>query len=553
MIECPERVNIAAYLPEMASTRPHQMAVAFPHGKDSSGRVAYTHLTFAQLDEDSDRLASGFLQLGFTQGMRTVLMVKPSLDFFSLTFALFKLGSVPIFIDPGMGLKNLKACLRDSEPEAFIGIAKAHLARIIFRWPKVKLRVGVGRTVPFGGYPLSRVRLLGKGAAFSMQVPKRGETAAILFTSGSTGPPKGVVYSHGVFDAQVRMLKEMYAIQPGEIDLCTFPLFALFAPALGMTAVVPEMDFTKPAHVNPENIFSALNSFGCTNMFGSPALLRRVGQWAMGKRVSAHSLRRVISAGAPVQGSILQQFTELLAPGVEVFTPYGATESLPVCSIGSQEILTETVSLTAQGKGICVGRPAPGVQVHILEITESPIPDLERAKLLKCGEIGEILVTSPSVTCAYFQKESATALAKIKAADGTVYHRMGDLGYFDSEGRVWFCGRKAHRVTTLNGMLFTVPIEGIFNQHPKVFRTALVGIGPSDAQTPVLCVELETTGFSQKQKILDELKQLAGVHSQTKEIKQFLIHPGFPVDIRHNAKIFREKLQVWAAKKLSIT
>ncbi len=310
--------------------------------------------------------------------------------------------------------------------------------------------------------------------------------AAILFTSGSTGPPKGVVYTHAMFRAQVDLLRSTYGIEPGEVDLCTFPLFALFAPALGLTSVVPEMDFTRPGRVDPSKILGPIAEFGVANLFGSPALIRRVGDHAAARGIRLPTLRRVISAGAPVPARVLARFAEALAPGVEIFTPYGATESLPVCSIGSGEILAETRGRTDAGAGVCVGRPVEGMRVAILPIRDEPIAAWSDDLDLPNGAIGEIAVAGPVVSRSYFRRDEATALAKIAdPASGAVWHRMGDVGYRDAQGRIWFCGRKSHRVQTPGGTLFTIPVEGIFNAHPLVARTALVGVGPPGQARPV--------------------------------------------------------------------
>jgi acyl-CoA synthetase (AMP-forming)/AMP-acid ligase II len=277
------------------------------------------------------------------------------------------------------------------------------------------------------------------------------ETAAILFTSGSTGVPKGAVYSHGNFAAQVEALRELYTIQPGEIDLPTFPLFALFAPALGMTSVLPEMDFTRPAQVDPHKIIAAIQTFEITSMFGSPALLNRVSLYGREHGITLPSLQRVISAGAPVPATVLERFTTMLANGAQIFTPYGATEALPVCSIGSAEILGETRALTEQGQGICVGRPVAGIELEIITISDEPIIRWDDSLRLPASAIGEIAVKGAQVTSSYHNRPSSTALAKISDPRGGFYHRMGDLGYRDERGRIWFCGRKSHRVCTASG------------------------------------------------------------------------------------------------------
>ncbi|MGB0582480.1 MAG: fatty acid CoA ligase family protein [Limisphaerales bacterium] len=542
-------VNIASHLPAMARHQPHRQAVVFPEGRDASNRVSYTHFTFRQLDDESDRIAAGLNGYGITRGVRTVLMVTPSLDFFALTFALFKIGAVPVLVDPGMGVKNLGKCLAEAEPEAFIGIPKAHIGRILLRWSRstIKCLVTVGRRAVWGGQTLAALRArVPKNHGFQMADTQPEETAAILFTSGSTGVPKGVLYTHGIFDDQVKKLKAVYGIQPGEVDLPTFPLFALFAPALGMTAIVPDMDFTRPAQVDPRKIAEAIEDFGVTQMFGSPALINRVGRYGVEHGFKFPSLKRVISAGAPVPAAVLERFSRLLPKDTQIFTPYGATESLPVASIGSHEILRETTEQTNRGAGVCVGKPVEGINLKIIKITDDPIAEWTDDLELPNGEIGEITVQGTNVTREYFNRESSTKLAKIgDPKNDNFYHRMGDVGYMDDQGRVWMCGRKSHRVFTKEGTLFTIPCEAIFNTHPNVFRTALVCAN----EQPVLCVELEADAQNEDQaKLKNELLEIGSQHDLTKPIERILFHPAFPVDIRHNAKIFREKLTLWARR-----
>jgi acyl-CoA synthetase (AMP-forming)/AMP-acid ligase II len=546
-----DAINIAAHLPELAGRQPHTLAVVFPQGRDRQGRVAYTHLTYRQLDQESDRLARGLQAIGISHGVRTILMVKPSLDFFALTFALFKAGAVPVLVDPGMGVRNLGVCLAEAAPEAFIGIPKAHAARSLLGWARSTLRM---RVVVAGRWPgcqsLDEVRRLGDtGPAWAPSAIKADEMAAILFTSGSTGVAKGVVYTHRHFAAQVAMLRDLYGIEPGEIDLPTFPLFALFGPALGMTAIIPDMDFTRPAQVEPHKIVEAIDNFGVTNLFGSPAVINRVGRWAENRTFQLSSLRRVISAGAPVPAASLALFVPLLRPDVQIFTPYGATEALPVASIGSSEILGETQHQTAQGHGVCVGRAVPGVTVRVISVCDEAIDTWNDNLLVPTGEIGEIVVHGPNVTQSYFHRPESTRLAKITDATGTCWHRMGDLGSLDEEGRLWFCGRKSQRVSTAAGTFYTIPCEAVFNVHPQVFRSALVGVAGAQGQRPVLCVELETSA-QPTATLRRELLELGAAHAHTRAIQEILFHPAFPVDIRHNAKIFREKLAVWAARQL---
>lgn len=536
--------NIAAYLPQMAKMQPDTAAIIFP----AQNRT----VTFAELDRMTDRTVHALSSQGIIYGMRVAVMVPPSPELFALTFALFKINAVPVLIDPGLGIKNLKKCLNEAAPAAFIGIPKAQIARILFGWGKssVKTVITVGKSF-FIGKNLTKLMKQVSDDQYEITTSDPRTVAAILFTSGSTGPPKGAIYTHGNFLAQIKALQQVYNIKPGEIDLPTFPLFALFAPALGMTAVIPQMDFTRPGSVDPSIIVDTINTYKATSMFGSPALINRVGRYGVENSITLPSLKRVISAGAPVPATVLNRFSKMLATDVEIFTPYGATESLPVCSIGSKEILNETAKITDQGCGICIGKPVDSIRLEIIKITDEPINYWYKDLVVEDGVVGEIIVQGRQVTSSYHQQATADSLAKIKDNDDGFFHRMGDLGWRDRQGRIWFCGRKSQRVETEKGPLFTIPVEAVFNTHKEVYRTALVGVGHGVVKKPVLCVELEKSSKASKIRIQEELLKLAASYPHTQGIKSILFHPAFPVDIRHNAKIFREKLAKWAEKKLS--
>ncbi len=558
----PSFTNVSTYLTLMADRKPYQAAVVFPNGTDSSGRMRYCHYTFRQLEDETNRIGHGLIKSGFTPGMRTVLMVKPSLELFALTFAFLKTGIIPIMVDPGMGIKKLKICFEESEPEAFAGIPHAHIARILFGWGKRTIRrlITVGKRWAWSGLTLHRIRRSGENTPFfdlSRPDPddrfRSTDIAAINFTSGSTGVPKGAIYTHGIFSAQVTAIRNAYHIEPGEIDLCTFPLFALFAPALGMTAIIPDMDATRPAMVNPRKIHQAIDDFGPTNMFGSPALLNAMGRYVEAHGILFPTLRRVIAAGAPVHPSIMKRFTRCLNPGTHVHSGYGATEAMPLASIDSGTVLGETQHLTDRGHGICLGYPLQGIDLRIITISDEPIPEWSDDLQLPQDTIGEIAVCGPVVTRSYHNRPDSNRLAKIIIPGKTdFFHRMGDLGYLDAQHRLWFCGRKSHRVVAPDRIYFTICCEGVFNSHPHVYRSALAGVYRDGIMTPVICIELEK-GVSHRDhyKIREELLTLAQQYNHTRRIDTFLFHPGFPVDIRHNSKIFREKLAVWAKERLS--
>lgn len=551
----PAVVNIASHLPAMAARRPFAPAIYFPDGRADNGRVRYTHYTYRQLDEASDRIARGLHRSGIPAGTRVALMVKPSLELFALVFGLFKAGAVPVMVDPGIGLANMKACLAKARPEAFIGIPTAQVARLVLRWARSSsVTITVGKRAPWGGLTLDEVMRRGashgEGDGDALAPTRAEDLAAILFTSGSTGAPKGAVYTHGNFAAQVDALRETFDIQPGEIDLPTFPLFALFDPALGMTTVIPDMDPTRPAKASPEKIVEAIEDFGVTCMFGSPALLDGLSRWGERTGKTLPTLRRVFSAGAPVQTAVLARMRAMLPEDAEVWTPYGATECLPVAVVESREVIDHAAALTAEGAGVCVGRPVASAEVRVIPITDAAIASLDEAPACATDEVGEIIVRAPQATARYWEAEAQTRLAKIPADDGGFFHRMGDLGYFDADGRLWFCGRKTQRVVDGDRTWFTVACERVFDTHADVFRSALVGVPRGGRTDPVLCVQREPDARLSPVELSRELRELARAQPMTEAIETFLFHDDFPVDIRHNAKIRREELAVWARDQL---
>ena len=569
----PHNGNVARRLTDMAAQMPDATAVVEPLGYGPGGRRKYRQVSFRELDQDSDRISAGLWELGAKEGTRLALLVRPGIDFVSLAFGLLKSGAVAILIDPGMGRKNLVRCLAEAEPEGFVAIAMVHAVRSILRrrFPKAAFNVTVGRRWFWGGPTLAGLRRR-RWPGTSIAATTGDDPAAIIFTTGSTGPPKGVLYRHGNFGAQVEQIRDRYGIRPGEIDLPGFPLFGLFNCAMGVTAVIPDMDPSRPAMVNPRNILEAAGDWQVTQTFGSPAIWNRVGRYCEEHGARLATVRRVLSAGAPVPAPVLDRMRRHIAPEGELHTPYGATEALPVASISASEVLGDfveqppvesselaptaaqgTAHRTRQGAGVCVGTRFSGIEWKVIRIVDGPLASLADVEELPVGEIGELIVRGPQVTREYVTRVEANALAKIVDGD-SVWHRMGDTGYLDEQERFWFCGRVAHRVLTEQGPLYPVRCEAIFNEHPDVFRSALVGVGPPGRQRPVIVVELHAdcapSTAEEESLLLGELHDRGGANPLTKPVSEFLIHPAFPVDIRHNSKIFREKLARWAADKL---
>ena len=543
--------NIADAMSQMARAAPHRAAVVFPVGEAAPSRSP--EITFGELDSLSARYAAGLRSKGLERGDRALVMIRPGPDLIAVVFALMKLGAVPVLIDPGLPRSDMLDCIEAAEPVAFIGIPVAQLLRRLFPRPFRSVRVSVTASTSrwWLGATLGAMRARPAGQ------PSSGETspddeAAVAFTSGSTGVPKGVVYTHGNFRAQVAIMRDAMGIRPGDVHLACVHIFALFNPALGVTTVIPDMDPARPATVEPARLVSAIEAHGVTFSLGSPTIWRRVAGYCDDNDVRLQTLRKVYMFGAPVMPELVGLMKRRLVKG-EVYTPYGATEALPVTQIAGEEILAETAAGTDEGGGVCVGRPIGGAEVRVIRILEEPIARWYDGLEVPLGNIGEIIVKGPVVTREYLNRPRQTAEVKIRNGDA-FWHRMGDLGYLDAKGRLWFCGRKSHRVETDDGLMLPIPCETPFNAHPRVARSALVGIGTRGRQKPVLVVEPRqdqgprSTG--DEAALANELRALARRHEHTRAIQTVLFHGPFPMDVRHNAKIQREKLAAWAEETL---
>ena len=564
-LRTPPTVNVADRLTAIARRQPDAVAVAVPGRGDVAGQNSYATCTFAELDHDATALACGFAAMGVQPGTRLVLLVRPGCEFVKLVFALLRSGATTVLVDPGMGRKHLVNCLAAVEPEGFVAISPAQAIRTVLRqrFSQCKLNVTVGRRWFWGGKTYKQLLQLGKQfgqkATATLPTTRANDAAAIIYTSGSTGPPKGVLYTHQMFDTQVAEIAGHYDIQPGGFDLACFPLFGLFNSAMGVTTVFPDMDFSRPASADPTKLLAAANDWQVTQAFASPAVWSKLSLYCEKHGEQIPTLRKVFSCGAPVPAKVLARTLACVSADAEMHTPYGATESLPIATIEAAEVLEETSQRTDDGAGVCVGRKFDTVDWRVIRITDEPIAAIDECEELPTGEIGELIVRGPQVSPKYLESGNTeprplgsehNALAKIVDGDN-VWHRMGDVGYFDEQQRFWYCGRKAHRLETTEGPMYTIPIEAVANTAAGVGRSALVGVGVAGSQVPVLIVEPEALPSMPHYSEWDEaLGKLISERPEMQSIHTLLPHAGLPVDVRHNAKINREKLAEWAALEL---
>ena len=537
-------MNIAERIVRTSKRIPDKKSVVFSE-RQSDGSYHYPFYTFKQFEERSNQFAHKLTEAGIRPGMRTLLFVKPCLDFSIITFALFKIGAVPVLIDPGMGIKNLLISIKQVKPEAMVSIGLIHWIRRLkpSSFENVKVKVSLDKVGFSTNYIYEGLDKADK--SFPVYPAKDEDYSAILFTSGGTGIPKGVLYTHGILNAQTDALQQMFSLDETQSDLPGFPLFALFTLAMGMTSVVPDMDPTKPANCDPAKLVQNIQDNHITFVAGSPSIWEKVGKYCLAHKIKLPSIKQVVMFGAPVRSEIHEMYKKILGNG-DTYTPYGATESLPISLISGSEILGSKSEKTKRGDGTCIGKAVPGIEIKIIKASDIP-----ESELLELGSeaIGEIVVSGLQVTPAYFEMPLENEKAKI-IENGKIWHRVGDIGYLDRDQNLWFLGRKTHRVkvddTTTH---YSIRVEAIFNQHPVIKRTALIQIFRDGHITPALVVERLDGNTKLTGAFKGELEALARSSFHTQMIQDFYLHSSFPVDVRHNIKIDRLKLSKWAQEK----
>lgn len=540
-------MNVANQITDIALKYPHKRSVVMPHRSYFSQNYRYEHLTFIGLEQRINQFSHRLTKYGVKRGDRVLLFVKPSIDFSVYTFALFKIGAVPVLIDPGMGVKNFLQAVKQVKADVLLGIPKAHLLSILFKkyFTSIRLKLSTSK------FPLiakSMTRDLGDELSlFDSASMTESEPAAILFTSGGTGIPKGVVYTHSIFIEQTRMLQTEFSLTSTDVDIPGFPLFALFTLAMGMTSCIPDMNPSKPSKAKAKRLLRNIMDQGATFVAGSPAIWKNLAKYCIENRITLPSVEHLVMFGAPIPLSLHKDFKKILPNGT-TYTPYGATECLPVSNMSGREILTnnnkdtsDDISLADKslgGAGTCIGRPFNGVEIKVISSSLNPLKEKD-IESLPAYSIGEIIVKSKTVTPFYFDMPEKTNLAKIYTSDG-LWHRMGDMGYFDDKGLLWFCGRQSHSFCSSGRDYYPIPIETIFNQHDEIEKSAIVR---DRENSPVLFIQRKDKKVgltkTRMKQFESELLSLGQKFSISSDINQFKLKDKLPVDVRHNIKIDR--------------
>lgn len=501
-------------------------------------------ISFRRLHSDIEQLAAGLAAQGVNKGDRVALLVPPGVDLTAALYACWRMGAVVVVADAGLGLRGMGKALRSADPAYLIGVPRALAAARAMGWPGRRIstsRLSTAAALGLGAETsLEDLRMLGAGAALP-EAPDEIDAAAVAFTSGATGPAKGVAYRHRQLRAQRDALVAVYDIEAEDRLVAAFAPFALYGPAMGVTSVVPAMDVTAPSTLTAPSLGAAVEAVDATMVFASPSALGNVvatsGDLEPSQRAALGGVRLLLSAGAPVPTSTLHSMQTLM-PLAECHTPYGMTEVLPVADIDLSGIDT-----AGTGRGVCVGRPLPGVDVAIsaLDETGAAAGNLTTDP----GIVGEVCVRADHMRDTY----DRLWITYHASASPTGWHRSGDAGRFDDQGRLWVEGRLAHLIVTARGPLTPLPIERAAAEAPGVLATAAVGIGPRGAQVVAVIVVPESA--PKRSSLASERLSDAVRASVDVDVAAVLCVPSLPVDLRHNAKVDRLRLARWAGDVLA--
>ena len=483
-------------------------------------------VTFSELDSRVATFAQALVQHGVEAGERVAVLVPPSIDLIALVYACWRIGAVTVIADRGLGLNGLGSAVKSSRVQHLVGIRSAVIAARTLRWaPRASL---IDLKSLQKSMQLEGLKQLGHPE------PKDDAMAAILFTSGATGPAKGVRYTHRQLGAQRDILQRVYNITDADSFVAAFAPFALFGPALGITTGLADMDVTSPATLTAKALDDACRATQATMVFASPAALVNVLKTASSNVNSLHQVRLVMSAGAPVPIETLRQMTRL-CPQAEMHTPYGMTEVLPVADLSLEQ--REAVG---EGAGVCVGKPVNNCHVKIVAV-DGGVAELPR------GETGEVVVSAPWMSLGYNRLWLTQQKARF-ASDGFTWHRTGDVGHLDSDGNLWIEGRVVHMIHTAQGSITPVPLETVCETISGVERAAAVGIGEPGIQQIVIVLETD-----QKNENVASAPLTAQVRQTLGQVDVVAVWETkkLPVDIRHNSKIDRTALGQRMQKVLS--
>jgi acyl-coenzyme A synthetase/AMP-(fatty) acid ligase len=510
----------------------HAPAIVEVGGREVSWRVFNRRVA---------EVAAGLVAQGVGHGDRVALLVPPSADLALAVYAVWRAGAVIVVADKGLGVRGMGRALRSARVDHLVGTAEGLAAAKAMRLRPPGLRISAGAPYRLLGASRSLADLARAGREHldALPEPSGDDECAVVFTSGATGPAKGVVYRHRQLRAQVALIKATYGLTDDDRIVAAFAPFALYGPGLGIGSAVPDMDVTAPGTLTAVKLAEAVAAVDATVVFASPAALRNVLATAHAltgeHRKALSRLRLLMSAGAPVPSDLLRRLSGVL-PAAHAHTPYGMTEVLPVTDVSLAQI-----DEAGAGEGVCVGLPLPGVDVQV-----SPLSPLGAADGDLTGSprvVGEIAVRAAHVKDHY---DALWAVEQASSRDAG-WHRTGDVGHLDDSGRLWVEGRLLHVIATGSGVVTPVGVEQRIESLTGVSQAAAVGVGPvGTAQAVVVVVAPGERGPLASLALTDAVRAACAV-----PIAAVLVRDSLPVDIRHQSKIDRQALSRWAADVLA--
>ncbi|MFC1742765.1 AMP-binding protein [Candidatus Riflebacteria bacterium] len=537
--------NVVDSFSYQAKLQPKKPAIIYPELID--GKWIFKTISFASLEEYVCQLCNGLSELGIGKGDKVLIMVPMSLHHYQLLLAIFKLGAIAVYIDPGMGLKAIEAAASVAEPKAYVGILKAQILRF-FSKSCARIPIQIGKDCPqyLVQHDLAELAINRK-KTFTSAMVTTDDTALITFTSGTTGLPKGANRTHGFLLAQNKALLGEANMFMTDVYMPAFPIVLLLNLSWGITSVIPNMNSAKPASVDPSLVIQQIKKCGANLASGSPAYARPIAEYCKKHGIYLPELRNFWTGGAPVSLKIIETLQGVMPSGNAVII-YGSTECEPISHIDAKDAFNPVLLKRARrGKGNCVGVPASCVELKIIGIDDGPIyPGKKRLATLekKAFQPGEIVVTGEHVNKRYYKNPEAEKETKIKEivkGAEKIWHRTGDVGYLDGQGRIWLLGRISSRVQTKKGVFFTIEVENVMNSHPLVENSALLAgninrRGLAKAYMVIVLKRKFLWRWLWRRKVWKKML-LKFIRSKGYPIEDIFYRLSLPMDKRHNAKI----------------
>jgi acyl-CoA synthetase (AMP-forming)/AMP-acid ligase II len=482
--------------------------------------------SFDELQQQVMQAAALLRQAGLQPGDRVLVLQPMSKELYVALIAIFRLGLVAMFVDPSAGLQHIARCCTLFPPEAFIGSPRAHILRLgsaaLRRVPRSFV---IGAHLP-GAIPWSQAARM---EPYPEIFPADEQTPALLtFTSGSTGQPKAALRTHSFLLSQHQVLQQQFAGQVGEIHLTTMPMFVLANLASGVTSLIAAGNLRKPGSIVAEPVIEQIVRYRPTRALASPAFWERLIACCQTRGFSLFSLRTLYAGGAPVFPHVLDALQEI-APLAEVVAVYGSTEAEPIAHVARSALSESDIASTLKGQGLPVGMPVAELEVRILRDQWGKVvgPYSAHTFAAHCqpaGVPGEVVVSGKHVLPGYVDGQGDTE-TKFRV-DSTIWHRTGDLGYCDTQGRLWLLGRCSAQIKDRQGILYPFAVECVVSAHPAIQRAAAVQL---DGRR-ILTLELRPHVPFPGTQALARTIAWAGLDA-------IHIYRHLPVDKRHNAKI----------------